>query len=126
MAKYYELVIFTAAMQDYADWVLNDLDKGKLIEYWLYWQHASPKGLVFMKDLSWLGRDVSKTIIVDNVAENFMLQPDNGIFIRSWFEDMKDTALYELAPLLEEIAIKRPSDVRQALRDQRDKMLLEL
>jgi CTD small phosphatase-like protein 2 len=73
-----------------------------------------------------LGRDVSKTIIVDNVAENFMLQPDNGIFIRSWFEDMKDTALYELAPLLEEIAIKRPSDVRQALRDQRDKMLLEL
>jgi TFIIF-interacting CTD phosphatase-like protein len=33
MAKYYELVIFTAAMQDYADWVLNDLDKGKLIEY---------------------------------------------------------------------------------------------
>ncbi len=43
---------------------------------------------------------MSKIIIVDNVAENFQLQPDNGIFIRSWFEDMEDTALQELAPLL--------------------------
>lgn len=37
---------------------------------------------------------------MDNVAENFQLQPDNGIFIKSWFEDMTDTALEELAPLL--------------------------
>jgi CTD small phosphatase-like protein 2 len=39
-------------------------------------------------------------IIVDNVAENFRLQPDNGIFIKSWFDDQSDTALYELGPLL--------------------------
>ena len=38
--------------------------------------------------------------MVDNVAENFQLQPDNGIFIKSWFDDMSDTALSELAPLL--------------------------
>ena len=43
---------------------------------------------------------MNKTIIVDNVAENFSLQPDNGIFIKSWFDDMSDTALLELAPLL--------------------------
>jgi CTD small phosphatase-like protein 2 len=55
---------------------------------------------VFVKDLSRIGRDMSKTIIVDNVAENFQLQPDNGIFIKSWFDDMNDTALSELAPLL--------------------------
>ena len=53
-----------------------------------------------MKDLSRIGRDLSKTIIVDNVAENFQLQPDKGIFIKSWFDDMSDTALFELAPLL--------------------------
>lgn len=51
-------------------------------------------------------------IIVDNVAENFMLQPDNGIFIRSWFDCKKDTALLELAPFLEKIALARPIDVR--------------
>ena len=25
--KYYELVVFTAGLKDYADWILNDLDK---------------------------------------------------------------------------------------------------
>jgi CTD small phosphatase-like protein 2 len=43
-------------------------------------------------------------IIVDNIAENFQLQPENGIFIKSWFTDEKDTALFELAPLLVAIA----------------------
>ena len=112
MNHHYEIVIFTAAMQDYADWVLNDLDKDKMIHHRLYRQHASPKGLVFLKDLDRLGRDISKVIIVDNVAENFMLHPDNGIFIRSWFDCKKDTALQELAPFLERIALNRPVDVR--------------
>lgn len=107
MSEHYELVVFTAAMQDYADWVLNDIDSDKYISHRLYRQHASPHGFVFVKDLSKTGRDLSKTIIVDNVAENFQLQPDNGIFIKSWFEDPKDTALSELAPLLKEIVIKK-------------------
>lgn len=56
--------------------------------------------MVFIKDLSRIGRPLHRTIIVDNVAENFSQQPDNGIFIKSWFDDVSDTALLELAPLL--------------------------
>jgi len=100
MSELYEVVIFTAAMQDYADWVLDSIDKPGYISYRMYRQHASPKGMVFVKDLSRIGRPLEKTIIVDNVAENFSRQPDNGIFIKSWFDDMSDTALLELAPLL--------------------------
>jgi CTD small phosphatase-like protein 2 len=81
---------------------------------------------VFIKDLSKLGRDVSRVIIVDNVAENFQLQPDNGIFIRSWFDDMTDTALEELGPLLKEIVRKQVGDVRVALRRFRDQMIEQL
>ncbi len=40
MSKHYELVIFTAAMQDYADWVLDQLDNKQLISHRLYRQHA--------------------------------------------------------------------------------------
>eukprot|EP00347_Sterkiella_histriomuscorum_P022565 403338002 len=83
MSEIYEVVIFTAAMQDYADWVLDQIDKEKHITYRLYRQHAFPYGHIFVKDLSRIGRDLSRTIIVDNVAENFQLQPDNGIFIKS-------------------------------------------
>jgi len=71
MSELYEVVIFTAAMQDYADWVLDQIDKNKYITSRLYRQHAMPHGNVFVKDLSRLGRDLSRTIIVDNVAENF-------------------------------------------------------
>ncbi len=36
MADIYEVVIFTAAMQDYADWVLDQIDKDKHISFRLY------------------------------------------------------------------------------------------
>ena len=58
---------------------------------------------VFIKDLANLGRDLKKTIIVDNISENFLLQPENGIPIKSWFVDPHDTSLMELAPLLQQI-----------------------
>ena len=116
MAQYYEIVIFTAALKDvnvflslsilnsfdkqYADWAIDNIDKNKNVSYRLYRHHASFEGNGYAKDLSKLGRDLSKVIIVDNIAENFRLQPDNGIFIKTWYEDQEDTALMELAPLL--------------------------
>ena len=103
VCKYYEVVIFTAALQDYADWVLDQIDQPGCITYRLYRQHAIPAGNFYIKDLSRIGRDLSKVIIVDNVAENFQLQPDNGILIRSWFDDPHDNALLELLPLLKGI-----------------------
>ena len=36
MSEMYEVVIFTAAMQDYADWVLDSIDKNKRISFRLY------------------------------------------------------------------------------------------
>ena len=73
MSEYYEIVIFTAGMPDYANWVLDNLDKKNLIQYRLYRQHSMQMGNVFVKDLSRIGRDLSKTIIIDNVAENFQM-----------------------------------------------------
>jgi CTD small phosphatase-like protein 2 len=102
ISQYYEIVVFTAALQEYADWVLDQIDPGptKYIKYRLYRQHALPCATNFVKDLSRLGRDIRKVIIVDNVGENFQLQQENGIMIRSWVDDSNDTALQELAPLL--------------------------
>ena len=95
----------------------------KSISYRLYRQHTVPNGNYYIKDLSRLGRSLARTIIVDNVPENFQLQTDNGIFIKSWFSDEKDTALQDLAPLLKEIVTKKVSDIREALRKFRQKMI---
>lgn len=76
-----------------------------------------------MKDISKLGRDLSKTIIIDNVWENFQLQPSNGIFIKTWLEDRNDTCLIDLLPLLKDIVILGVEDVRKTLRKFRDGMI---
>mmetsp|Transcript_3707 Transcript_3707/g.8973 ORF Transcript_3707/g.8973 Transcript_3707/m.8973 type:complete len:765 (-) Transcript_3707:696-2990(-) len=98
-----EIVVFTAATQDYADWVMDQIDPNKLIHHRLYRQHALPWGPLFIKDLSKLGRPLERTLIIDNVAENFMLQPEHGIFIQAWYDDQNDMALIDLQPLLEEL-----------------------
>ena len=41
MAKHYEVVVFTAALQDYADWIINRLDSNQNITHRLYRQHTS-------------------------------------------------------------------------------------
>ena len=100
LSQYYELTVFTAAMQEYADWVLDEIDTEHCITHRLYRQHTIQAGNAFVKDLAKLGRDLAKVVIIDNVSDNFQLQPSNGILIRSWFDDMEDTALRELVPLL--------------------------
>jgi TFIIF-interacting CTD phosphatase-like protein len=77
---------------------------------------------IILKDLSKIGRPLEKTIIVDNIADNFHLQKDNGIFIRSWYDDPYDTELKDLIPLLKQIVLLQIPDVRKCLKDYRDQM----
>ena len=71
MCKYYELVVFTAGLKDYADWILNDLDKNGFIRHRLYRDSCRFKNGAYIKDLSLLGRDLSRTLIIDNIRDNY-------------------------------------------------------
>jgi CTD small phosphatase-like protein 2 len=62
----------------------------------LYRQHTRKENNVFIKDIGKLGRDMSKTIIIDNVEENFQLQKDNGLNIKNFMGDDTDNELNEL------------------------------
>ena len=56
------------------------------------------------KDISKIGRDLNKIIIIDNLPQNFRLQTNNGIFIKSFFgEDIEDNSLIDLIPILKGI-----------------------
>ena len=121
MAKIFEIVIFTAALKDYADSILDILDPNKiLINYRLYRHHTSLSGITFCKDLSKIGRDLSRTLIIDNLADNFKLQPNNGIPISTWIDDMKDTQLNDLGKILKNLIEKKPSDVRPIIKKFKD------
>jgi Dullard-like phosphatase family protein len=122
MKDHFEVVIFTAAVKDYADWILDRIDLTKAVSHRLYRNHTSLQNGVYMKDLSKLGRDLSRTIIIDNNAENFQLQPDNGIYIKTWHDDPHDIALKQLAKLLVRVLDEGEEDIRIALRKTQQKL----
>ena len=116
MHAFFEIIVFTAASQEYADFILNWIDPEKdFIIHRLYRQHTKYEDGVYIKDLSILNRDLKKTIIVDNIGDNFKRQKQNGIEIKSWYGDPADTELKILADYLETFAILRVKDVREIL-----------
>ena len=117
MSKYYEIVVFTAADKQYADWVLDRLDTVGVISHRLYRCSTSNQNGFIFKDLCKLGRDLTKLLLVDNKPENFAFQPENGIEILSWYDDPLDNALLELKELLVRIGRRPGLDLRVALKE---------
>lgn len=105
---------------------MDQIDLTKVVKKRLYRQHTSHNGPFLVKDLSLLGRDLSRTIIIDNISDNFVLQHANGIFCSTWHDDMKDTFLLDIQGLLTEIVEKKCPDVRVALRRFRDQYLRQV
>lgn len=75
MSKHWDIVVFTAGLKDYADKILDELDTGnRYISRRLYRDSCKYIEGFFVKDISILGCDLSKVVIVDNIPYNFALQ----------------------------------------------------
>lgn len=125
MRKHYDMVIFTAAMKDYADIVIDHLENdGKLFSKRLYRDSIKldTEG-ENIKDLGLVNDDLSKTIIIDNTPENFLKQKANGIFIKSWYGDPHDNCLLDLVPILKSIVLNEIEDVRLFLDSYKREMI---
>ena len=118
LEPFFELIIFTAAKKEYADWILDKIDAKGLIGYRFYRTHCVMSRVCHLKDISRLNRDLRQMLIVDNVQENFSLQKENGIHIKGWYGDTKDTILINLEKLLLEMVEEETTDVRTFLRDK--------
>ena len=88
MAKYYELVIFTASLCKYANPLMNILDLKGLCTGRLFREHCDLRDKIYMKDMSRLGRRIEDVILIDNSPNSYRLQPENAIPIISWYDDL--------------------------------------
>lgn len=68
----WDIVIFTAATQDYADQILDYLNQpNQIISHRLYRHHTKITKDGHLKDLRNLGRPLEKTLIIDNSPVSF-------------------------------------------------------
>lgn len=80
VCKWYNLVIFTASVQEYADPVIDWLEtERKFFSARLYRQHCTFRHGAFIKDLSSVEPDLSKVMILDNSPLSYMFH--QGMFI---------------------------------------------
>ena len=122
MGKFFEIVIFTSAEEEYANIVLEEIDKNKVIAYKLFRRHVEYIDGYCLKDLNKIGRDLSKVCIIDNDKNNFKLQNDNGIEIKEFLGEQDDNELDLLGDLLMSIIDSNLDDIRPVIKDIRNKI----
>ncbi|KAI0833174.1 NLI interacting factor-like phosphatase-domain-containing protein [Hypoxylon sp. FL0890] len=114
VCKWFNLVVFTASVQEYADPVIDWLEsERKYFSGRYYRQHCTFRHGAFIKDLSSIEPDLSKVMILDNSPLSYMFHQDNAIPIQGWINDPTDNDLLHLVPLLE--GLQYVSDVRALL-----------
>ena len=87
LSKFYEIAVFTAGEQTYADAVLDYLDEERqIIKHRLYRQHCvKVADGVYVKDLRIIkDRLLQDIILVDNSIVSFAFNLDNGVPISAF------------------------------------------
>lgn len=128
--KWFNLVVFTASVQEYADPVIDWLEREKKYFKGRYYrQHCTFRNGAYIKDLAQVEPDLSKVMILDNSPMSYIFHEgkhhsalrkegkltfaDNAIPIEGWISDPTDSDLLHLIPLLE--GLQHVTDVRALL-----------
>ena len=130
LKEFYELIIFTSGLKKYADEVINYIEKDeKYFSYRLYRENAIIKNNNYYKDLSILGRDLKKIIIIDDKKEH-ILQEENGLIIKPFITESEvnnnDFILFDLILMLIRIAKEKPSDIRKSLKNYKNEIISKI
>ena len=110
VSKYFEVVIFTASIPKYASPLLDILDKQKNIKHRLYREQCTFINGLYIKDLKRLNRPLKDLIIVDNSPLAYAFNEENGLPIKTWYDDYSDNELQKILPLV--IFLSNVNDVR--------------
>lgn len=116
VSQHFEVVIFTASCKDYADTILDYIDRdNKYFSMRLYRDsclYLQPG--IYIKDLSiFEDRQLDNLIIVDNSLLSFANNLNNGILVSSFYYDKEDNVLDSVVGYLDSV-LKDAIDVRAA------------
>ena len=116
----FELIIFTASHKNYADKIIDYIEKEKkYFSLRLYREHCIfIKPGLYIKDLRiFKNRDLKNIVLIDNSIFSFAHQLSNGILVTSFYNDDNDFFLYNLKEYLS-YCIEDCKDVRIVNKEQ--------
>ncbi|KAL7537877.1 hypothetical protein ACHAXR_008138 [Thalassiosira sp. AJA248-18] len=110
MAKHYEIVVYTASLNKYADVLLDLLDPHRVIRTRLFRESCVFYEGNYVKDLSLLNRPLSQSVIIDNSPASYLFHPENAIDCTSFIDDVSDRELDQIGKFL--VGVKDVEDMR--------------
>ena len=127
VSQFYELILFTTATEAFTESIQEVIEyEKKFFDFVFCREHAIIINGDYVKDITRVGRPLNSTIIIDNMPQNFRLQKENGILIKSfWGEEINDKTLYDLMKILVKIA-KDGCDVRVSLKKYHDEIVTKI
>lgn len=125
VSKWYNLVIFTASVKEYADPVIDWLEsERKYFNKRYYRNHCTLRdGQGYIKDLSNVDKNLQNVLIIDNSPISYALHENNAIIVEGWINDPSDSDLLNLIPLLN--GLRYTTDVRSILSLKNGEVALE-
>ncbi|CAD8209857.1 unnamed protein product [Paramecium pentaurelia] len=112
-SKHFEIIIFTASHQLYADQIIDKLDPSrKWVSHRLYRENCiqTSQG-IYVKDLRIINRDLKDIVLIDNAAYSYAFQIENGIPIIPYIDNTKDIELLGVIDYLK--ILLQINDVRE-------------
>lgn len=115
LAGRYEVVVFGDEESSLVQEICEALDpNGQIIAGRIGHESTLLKDGKYIKDLSYMNRDIKDIVCIDFSPEKFLFHQDNVIKIPEWEGDQSDRALLDLLPFLEHLATPG-LDVRKEL-----------
>jgi TFIIF-interacting CTD phosphatase-like protein len=122
---FYEIIAFSKLSKNYSESIIRLIEGDKkLFDYNLYRNHCTLVGKNFVKDISRIGRDIKRVIMVDDLAENLKDHIDNGILILPYDGNnfREDRVLLELKKMLILFHRLGYQDLRNALKSYKSEI----
>ncbi|KAL9099043.1 MAG: hypothetical protein Q9163_005398 [Psora crenata] len=116
LSGYYELVIWTSAQSAIAQPIIQKLDPYRVVMWPLFREATRYQKGEYIKDLSYLNRDLKKVLMVDTESSHAKHQPENAIILPKWKGSPTDKELISLIPFLEYCAAMNFEDLRAVLK----------
>ena len=124
--NYFNLILFTFSESNFANKLIEVIESDKkYFSHKFFLEHNIIMNDFLVKDISRIGIDLDKIIIIDNMPTNYSLQEKNGILIKSfWGEDNEnnDKKLFYLKDILIKIS-NDGGDVRKSIEKYKEDIM---